>query len=59
MGRRNVREVVRASAAIGALLGRMHVSVIAKLANSDTSNGDLVAGCMASGLWAALRQDVS
>ena len=32
----------------GTLLGRMHVSMIAKSTNSDTSNGDLVAGWMSS-----------
>jgi hypothetical protein len=42
---------VFASTAIGAFLGGMIVSLIAKPKDSNNSSGDLVAGCMTGGMW--------
>ena len=44
-------KVVLASTAIGALLGGVVSSLITSPGNSDSANGDLVAGCMIGGMW--------
>ncbi|HEX7836770.1 MAG TPA: hypothetical protein VF469_04855, partial [Kofleriaceae bacterium] len=44
-------KTVLASTAVGALLGGMLVGLITKRGDSNTSNGDLIAGCMTAGMW--------
>jgi hypothetical protein len=44
-------KVVLASTAIGALVGGVVSSLITSSRNSDSANGDLVAGCMTGGMW--------
>lgn len=44
-------KTVLASTAVGALLGGLLVGVITKRGDGDTSNGDLIAGCMTAGMW--------
>jgi hypothetical protein len=42
---------VLASTAVGALLGGLLVGLATKRRDGDSSNGDLVAGCMTAGMW--------
>jgi hypothetical protein len=42
---------VFASTAVGALLGGLLVGLATKRSEGDSSNGDLVAGCMTAGMW--------
>jgi hypothetical protein len=44
-------KIVFASTAIGAFLGGMLASVTVRPTNNDSTNGDLVAGCMTGGMW--------
>jgi hypothetical protein len=44
-------KVVFASTTIGAFLGGMLVGLATRSRNGDSSNGDLVAGCMTAGMW--------
>jgi hypothetical protein len=42
---------VLASTAVGAFLGGLLVGLATKRGDGDSSNGDLVAGCMTAGMW--------
>ena len=44
-------KLVLASTTIGAFVGGLAVGLITKRNNGDSSNGDLVAGCMTAGMW--------
>jgi hypothetical protein len=44
-------KVVLATTALGALVGGLMSSLTTSARNSDSTNGDLVAGCMTGGMW--------